>query len=83
LFLIQEDLPTRPILYVSRFIIRHKEEYTGLLIDVTRSKAWEPWLLDMLQAVRETADWTLAKVEAIRNLVETTAIDVREKIPKI
>jgi Fic family protein len=83
LFLVQEDLLTLPILYLSRHIIRHKEEYYRLLIDVTRSKAWEPWLLFMLEAVRETSDWTLAKIEAIRALAETTAAEVREILPKI
>jgi Fic family protein len=83
LFLIQEDLLTLPILYLSRYIIRHKEDYYRRLIDVTRNEAWEPWLLYMLEAVRETTDWTLAKIEAIRNLAEITADDVREKLPKI
>jgi Fic family protein len=83
LFLIQEDLLTLPILYLSRYIVRHKGDYYRLLIDVTRNDAWEPWLLYMLEAVRETADWTLAKIEAIRNLAESTAADVREKLPKI
>ncbi len=82
LFLIQEDLLTLPILHLSRYIIRHKEDYYGLLIEVTRNGAWEPWLIYMLEAVRETADWTLAKIEAIRNLAETTAADVRERLRK-
>ena len=37
----------------------------------------------MLEAVRETTDWTLAKIEAIRNLAEITAPDVSEKLPKV
>ena len=83
LFLIQEDLLTLPILYLSRYIIHHKEEYYSLLIDVTRNEGWETWLLYMLEAVRATAEWTLAKIEAIRNLSEITAADVRAKLPKI
>jgi Fic family protein len=54
-----------------------------LLIDVTRHEAWEPWLLFMLEAVRETSHWTLTKIEAIRNLVNVTAAGVREELPKI
>ena len=83
LFLVQENLLTLPILYLSHYIIRHKGDYYRRLIDVTRIEAWEPWLLYMLEAVRETADWTLAKIEAIRILAETTAADVRKKLPKI
>jgi len=83
LFLIQEDLLTLPILYLSRHIIRHKDDYYGLLIGVTRYEAWEPWLLYMLAAVRETAHWTLAKIEAIRNLADVTAARIRHELPKI
>jgi Fic family protein len=83
LFLIQEGLLSMPILYLSRHIIRHKDAYYGQLIDVTRREAWEPWLLYMLEAVRETSNWTLTKIEAIRNLADATAERVRENLPKI
>lgn len=83
LFLIQEDLLSMPILYLSRHIIRHKDEYYGRLIDVTRHEAWEPWLIYMLEAVRVTSIWTLAKIEAIRNLADTTADRVRDNLKKI
>ncbi len=83
LFLIQEELLTLPILYLSRHIISHKPDYYRLLLDVTRNQTWEPWLLFMLQAVEETAHWTTAKIAAIRALVEHTTAHVRERLPKI
>ncbi len=83
LFLIQENLLTMPILYLSRYIINHKDDYYRLLIDVTRSEAWEPWVLFMLEAIRETSVWTLAKIEAIRNLTDSTVTRVRTELPKI
>ncbi len=39
LFLIQEGLLTLPILYLSRHIIRHRDDYYRLLLDVTRHAA--------------------------------------------
>ena len=83
LFLIQEELLTLPILYLSRHIIAHKADYYRLLIEITREQAWEPWLLFMVQAVEETAHWTTAKIAAIRALVEHTTAHVRERLPKI
>jgi Fic family protein len=83
LFLISENLLTLPILYLSRYIIRHKEDYYRLLLEVTRSSAWEPWILYMLQAVEETAIWTTAKIEAIRQLALHTVEHVRSAAPKI
>lgn len=83
LFLIQEDLLTLPILYLSRYIIQHKNDYYHLLIDVTRHEAWEPWILFMLEAVRETSNWTMAKIQAIRALADETADRVRSELPKV
>ena len=83
LFLMQEGLLTLPILYLSRYIIAHKEEYYRLLLDVTRSEAWEPWVLYMLQAVEETSIWTMGKIAAIRELLERTVNMVRSGAPKI
>ncbi len=83
LYLIQEDLLTLPILYLSRHIIAHRADYYRLLLEVTTSGAWEPWILFMLQAVEETAAWTTAKIAAIRALAEHTTGHVRERLPKI
>lgn len=83
LFLIQENLLTLPILYLSRYIIAHKADYYRLLLDVTREHAWEPWILYMLKGVEETAMWTTAKIAAIRALADHTTEYVREKLPKI
>ena len=83
LYLIQQDLLGLPILYLSRFIIAHKADYYRLLLDVTRKSEWEPWILFMLQAVEETAQWTTAKIAAIRKLAEHTTTHVRDRLPKI
>jgi Fic family protein len=83
LYLIQANLLTLPILYLSRFIIANKAAYYRLLLDVTRHQAWEPWLLYMLEAVEETAAWTTAKVAAIRTLADHTAAHIRAHRPKI
>jgi len=83
LFLIDQELLSLPILYLSRHIIDNKGDYYRLLLDVTRRDAWEPWLLFMLEAVRTTAAWTTAKIGAIRSLADHTAEHVRRTEPKI
>jgi Fic family protein len=82
LFLISENLLTLPILYLSRFIILHKDDYYRLLLDVTRNQAWEPWILYILRAVEETAMWTTRKIDAIRRLSLHTVEHVRQAAPK-
>lgn len=83
LFLIQEELLTLPILYLSRYIIKNKADYYRLLLDVTRAQAWEPWLIYMLRGVEDTARWTTAKIAAIRELSALTILHVRQAAPKI
>jgi len=70
LMLIEAGLIAEPILYISRFITSHKSDYYSLLSEVTRDGAWEPWILYMLEAVRQTADSTAAKIAAIRTVQE-------------
>jgi Fic family protein len=83
LFLIQEDMLTLPILYLSRYIIKNKSEYYRLLLDVTRSQAWEPWIIYLLVGIEDTARWTTTKISAIRNLSALTITHVRQAAPKI
>jgi len=83
LVLIQAGLLTLPILYLSRHIIAHKADYYRLLQDTTRTGNLEPWIIFMLLAVEETAQWTTGKIAAIRTLAEHTTAHVRERLPKI
>ena len=83
LFLIQENLLTLPILYLSRYILQHRADYYRLLLNVTREQAWEEWVLYILKGVEETATWTTAKIAAIRELSAQTINYVRTKSPTI
>lgn len=83
LYLIQEGLLSLPILYLSRHIIVRKADYHRLLLEVTRCQAWEEWVIFMLEAVAETANWTTAKINAIRKLADHTSEYVHACLPKI
>ena len=83
LFLVDQGLLDVPVLYLSRAIIRRKADYYRLLLDVTTRGAWGPWLLFMIDAVRETAAWTSAKIRAIRELLDATAARMRTEAPKV
>lgn len=83
LFLIQENLLTLPILYLSRYIIAHKNEYYRLLLQVTSDQAWEEWIIFILRGVEETANWTTGKISAIRDLQEHTIAFVKLAVPRM
>jgi Fic family protein len=83
LMLVEHGLLEIPVMYLSRYIIRHKADYYRLLLAVTREQAWEGWILYVLAGVQETAAWTTTKIEAIRRLMDDTADHVRIRAPKI
>ena len=75
LYLVDKGLLTSPVLYLSRYILNHRSRYYALLLAVSREgtvAAWQQWLLYMLEAVRETAVWTLEKIKAISRLMQNT-----------
>ncbi|MCB0415242.1 MAG: Fic family protein [Bdellovibrionales bacterium] len=72
LFLVQENLLSLPILYLSRYLIQEKESYYQLLLGVTKDNNWENWIIFILSAVEDTSYWTRNKIEAIRKLMDHT-----------
>ena len=77
-YLTQADLLELPILYLSRYIIDHKQEYYDTLAGVSQRGDWESWILYILRAVDSTARLTYRKIndilearEAVLEAVET------------
>jgi Fic family protein len=83
LFLVQQHLLSQPVLYLSRYILQHRARYYELLLAVSRegsAEAWQEWIVYMLNAVHETAKWTLAKIKAIHRLMSDTQILIQTHI---
>jgi Fic family protein len=83
LFLIHKQLLASPVLYLSRYIISNKDQYYDLLLEVTRKQEWSHWILFILKAAEETAEWTTEKILAITELMEAAAKFVQVQLPKI
>jgi Fic family protein len=83
LFLITNGLLDLPVLYLSRFIIQNKDDYYKYLHSVTASYSWEPWILYLLTAVEETAQWTSEKIGAIRSLLDHSNEYILQRRPEI
>lgn len=83
LYLMDVKLLTLPILYLSRFIILNKAKYYEFLLNVTTQGNWQDWILFMLQAVKNTSEWTIAKINSIRQLQEHTIEYIKTHAEKI
>ncbi|MDR7131345.1 Fic family protein [Algoriphagus sp. 4150] len=64
-YLTQKGLLDLPILFLSKFILNHKEDYYAFLAGVTQRAAWKDWLLFMLKAVEVTSTDTYLKINDI------------------
>lgn len=87
LYLIEMNLISLPVLYLSGHIIAYKPDYYRLLQKVTQEssnpKVWEEWTFFMLDAVIQTAQKTQEKICLIQSLIEKTEKLIHEKLPKI
>jgi Fic family protein len=72
LYLVNKGLLTHPVLYLSKYIIAHKEEYYYNLGAVTQRKSWKQWVMYMLDAVEKTSSITNGLIEEIVKQMEST-----------
>lgn len=66
LYLVKEGLLDIPILYLSRYIVRHKADYYRLLQSVRADDTWEDWVLYVLSAVEETSAQAVRTIQQIK-----------------
>lgn len=83
IYLVQQGLISMPVLYLSRYIIKHKADYYKKLREVTEKEAWHDWILYMIKAVEETSALTLQKIDAITEAMALTGKNIEKKLPKI
>lgn len=83
LYLIQKELLHLPVLYLSRYVIRHKNDYYRLLQTVRETDEWEEWILFMLDGVEQTANESIVFIIAIRKLMQQYKHEIRSRHPKI
>ena len=84
LYLIVNDLLDLPILYLSRYITRNKQEYYRLLQGIRESsnapEQWEQWVLYILRGIEETAGETIRLIKEISQLMKSYKLQLREKL---
>lgn len=64
-YLTKKGLLDYPILFLSRYIVDHKDDYYTYLAGVSQRGDWKPWLLYMLKAVEVTSSITYNKINDI------------------
>ncbi|WP_163564410.1 Fic family protein [Helicobacter suis] len=70
LYLTYKGLLNLPILYLSAYIIKHKDRYYQLLAQVSQSGDFSDWVAYMLEGIAQSARATIQRVEKIRQGME-------------
>ena len=83
LYLIQKKLLDLPVLYLSRYIIRHKNDYYRLLQKVRVENDWEEWILYMLDGIEKTANESIILIGNIKDLMQQYKQTIRAQLPKL
>jgi hypothetical protein len=72
-----------PILYMSSYIIKHKNQYYEGLDQVRTQNNWNGWIMFMLDAVEQTSMDTIRTIGEIRILLDQAIETVKSELPKI
>ena len=78
-----EKLLDIPAIYLSDYIIQNKSEYYKRLREVTENNNWESFIIYILEMVETTATKGLIRLERIINLMEVSALEIKETLPKV
>jgi Fic family protein len=78
LYLVQQDLLSQPVLYLSSYIVKYKTEYYQLLRSVTEKENWHDWIMYILTAIIETSQLTTKKIKAMLLLKERFEKEMKE-----
>lgn len=83
LYLVDKGLLNLPVLYLSRYIIDHKNAYYEGLRRVTEEGLWQDWILYMLDAIEQTSMRTHSQITDILALMESVRERAQREAPGI
>lgn len=76
-------LMDHPALYLSKYILKHKNQYYTNLRNVTEKNDWETWILYVLDMIEVTAQNGRVRIEKIQALMNSMGIEIQKKLPRI
>ena len=83
LYLVLNNLIDSPILYLSNYINKTKQEYYKLFNEVRNNNNFEDWILYILKGIEITSKETITLIGKIQNEMKNYKEEFRTKLPKI
>jgi Fic family protein len=78
----QHRLPV-PVLFISRYILEHRDEYYERLRAVTFDSQWKEWLLYIITATTVQARYTCKILERIRRAINDVKVSLKKNTPNV
>lgn len=83
-FLVLKEKLSLPILYLSKYIIKNKQEYYDLLASIQKDpNNLTNFVIFMLKGVEEMADFTIEFIKELNILIDQSAEFIRTSLPSI
>jgi len=70
-YLTNKGLLDVPILFLSRYILDHRDDYYSGLMSVSQRGNWKDWLLFMMRAIENTSNITFHKINEIVSIKDS------------
>jgi len=83
LYLMKQKRLRVPVLFISRYILEHRDEYYEKLRNVTYKGEWKEWILYITQATAEQANYTWDILIKIQRTTNTVRTKIKDKFPAI
>ena len=83
LYLVLNHLLDSPILYLSNYINKNKEQYYKLFTEFRENNNYEEWIIYILKGIEETSKNTIELIKQIQNEMESYKKEFMIKLPKI
>ena len=83
LYLVLNNLLDSPILYLSNYINKNKDEYYRLFTEFRENNNYEDWIIYILKGIEETSKNTIELIKSIQEEMESYKEEFITKLPKI
>jgi len=83
LLLAEEDLLSAPVLGLSAWFYRNRQDYIRLQAGVSREQRWQDWLQFYLKGVTHAAQMQARRLNVLTELMQTTQKFISAKEPKV
>ena len=82
--LLERELLPQPLLYLSDFFERYRDEYYRLLLNVSQKGDWKAWITFFLNGVRQQSENALSTIQKLLDLQNRyRALATSRRVPKI